>query len=77
MMKEILLKQALEQNEELKKKAKAFDLIKKKEVNVLSEIFNCDDYYNDYLYEMRKDRNAVILTEEEWYFLKEMLKGGE
>ena len=71
-----IIKNALKENEELKKKAKAFDLIKKRRVNVYREIILCDDYRFDYLYEVREVSwiKSLVLTEEEWNFLKEILE---
>lgn len=66
--KKMVLQEAVE-------KAKAFDLIKEKEVNVSHEISNFETYYK--YYEHMHDCNYTveyILTEKEWNFLKEMLE---
>lgn len=55
------------------KKAKAFDLIKKKKVNFFNEIIFCDNYKDAYLCEVAEVmEKKLILTEDEWNFLKEM-----
>lgn len=63
-------------NEKLKIKVKVFDLIKEKEVNVGDDILYIDTY-DHYLNKVNDEeyRDDIILTENEWNFLKEILEG--